>query len=373
MPLPDSSRDEGSRANITLSVGGTKIGAGAVNSAGEIVLKVAETPAHDKSSSLFDGIVDQIAKVIDKMGAQNVIGIGVSFPECVYPPARVVADPENLPSEKDSIQQRIEDMVSRKLGLNLAVEVLHDAAAAVLGEVSPGGTLPHCKNVVFVVWGTGIASGVISNGNLYWRDPVIDKMIGEIGGLLVRNAEGVYEYRLTPKWPKLVPPERSVDHRICGPSLTRRFSDRMKKDPRGQSLLPSAGKAVDKLELVDINRLARDGNDFAIELIEEASREMGEALVPFIHYWRKVRWMDFANNIIIGSGVVKLGRGVEKEGKAVLITAIRNEISKGLAKLGMDDYDTSNVIISKIEYEREFLAFIPARRSISGVGAASQP
>ena len=353
----------GDRVNVTLSVGGTKIGAGAVNSAGEIVVKVEEVPAHDESSSLFDGMVDQIAKVIDKVGAQNVIGIGVSFPECVYPPARVVADPENLPPVKDSIQQQIEDMVSSKLGLSLAVEVLHDAAAAVLGEVSPGGTLPHCKNVVFVVWGTGIASGVISDGSLYWRDPVVDRMIGEVGRLLVRNAEGVYEHRLISEWGRLVRPETSVDNRICGPSLTRRFRRRMKEDPRGESLLRSAGKVVDRLELVDINRLARDGNDFAIELIEEASREMGEALVPFIHYWREVRGMDFANNIIIGSGVTKLGEGVEKEGKAALITVIRDEISKGLAKLGTSDYDTSNVIISKIGYEREFLAFM-AREGI---------
>ena len=64
--------------------------------------------------------------------------------------------------------------MAKKLGTPLTVEVLHDAAAAVLGEVSPKGTLPGCRNCVFIVWGTGVASGIISDGRLYWRDAIIN-------------------------------------------------------------------------------------------------------------------------------------------------------------------------------------------------------
>ncbi len=86
---------------------------------------------------------------------------------------------------------------------------------------------------------------------------------------------------------------------------------------------------------------------------------MGAALVPFIHYWREKREMDFVNNIIIGSGVAKIGDGVKKAGKEALITAIRDRITEGLTELGMEDYDTDNVMLSRLGYEREFLAFIP--------------
>ena len=359
MSLSDSLIDNGDKVNIALIVGGTKIGAGAVNRGGEVVARVKELPTSYDSRSVFDNIVSQIADVIDKVSIRNVIGIGVSFPECVPPPKRVVADPENLPFEKNEIHEKIEELVSEKLGIQLEVEVIHDAAAAVLGEVSPGGTLPHCENCVFVVWGTGVASGVICNGKLYWKDPVVGIMIGEIGHLAVRNGEGVYEYQLTPEWLRLEPPEASLDHRICGSSLIRRFSRKIKEDPRGQTLLRTAGKAVDELELVDINSAARQGDDLAIELIEEAGREMGAALVPFIHYWREKREMDFVNNIIIGSGVAKMGDGVKKAGKEALITAIRDRITEGLIEPGMDDYDTGNVMLSRLGYEREFLAFIP--------------
>lgn len=361
MSLRSSSYSNEDKVNVALSVGGTKIGAGAVDQSGEILARAREIPTSYGSQSLFHDMVGQIVSIIDEVGIQRVIGIGVSFPECVLPPKRVVADPENIPQVANPIQKRIEDMVSKELGTNLPVEVMHDAAAAALGEISPRGTLPDCRNVVFIVWGTGIASGIIHNGKLYWRDSVIDRMTGEIGHLLVRNSEGVYKYRLTPKWLKLEYPEESLDHRLCGPSLIRRFSQKIKESARGQTILKLAGKSLDKLGLVDINGAARQGDDFAIELIEETGREMGEALIPFIQYWRGKRKMGFVNNIIIGSGVTKLGEGLRKSGRRIFITAIRDRIAKGLAELGIDNYDTNNVKFSEIGYEREFLAFIPPR------------
>jgi glucokinase len=164
MSLRGPSYNSEDKVNIALSVGGTKIGAGAVNQSGEILARAKEIPTSYNSQSLFDDMVGQIVNVIDQVGIQRVIGIGVSFPECVLPPKRVVADPENIPQVANPIQKRIEDTVFRELGTNLPVEVIHDAAAAVLGEISPKGTLPHCRNVVFIVWGTGIASGIIHNG-----------------------------------------------------------------------------------------------------------------------------------------------------------------------------------------------------------------
>jgi glucokinase len=361
MPLRSLSYGNKDKVNIALSVGGTKIGAGAVNQSGEILARAKEIPTSYGSQSLFHDMVGQVVNVIDEVGIQRAIGIGVSFPECVLPPKRVVADPENIPQVANLIQKRIEDMVLSELGTSLPVEVMHDAAAAVLGEISPGGTLPHCRNVVFIVWGTGIASGIVHNGRLYWRDSVIGRMTGEAGHLLVRDAAGVYEYRLTPEWLKLEYPEESLDHRLCGPSLIRRFSQKIKENAQGQAILKLAGRSLDKLELVDINGAARRGNDFAIGLIEEAGREMGEALTPFIQYWWEERKMGFVNNIIIGSGVTKLGEGLRSSGRRIFITAIRDRIAEGLAELGIGDYDTSNVRFSEIGYEREFLAFIPSK------------
>ena len=86
---------------------------------------------------------------------------------------------------------------------------------------------------------------------------------------------------------------------------------------------------------------------------------MGTALAPFIYYWRHTRHMEFVNNIIVGSGVIRIGDGVERDGKGVLIDAIRNGITNEWNKLGAPDYNAENVILSRIGYEREFYAFIP--------------
>lgn len=118
-------------------------------------------------------------------------------------------------------------------------------------------------------------------------------------------------------------------------------------------------KISNQLDLVDINRVARQGSAFAIELIESAGHEMGRALAPFVHYWLVERKTKFAQNIIIGSGVAKLGDGLMREGEGILITAIRQTLEQTLLSLGMDEYDTTKVILSAIGYEREFYAFIP--------------
>ncbi len=165
---------------IALSVGGTKIGVGAVNNEGVVAVQIPEVPTPRVQSERYEAIAAQVAAMVEEVGLQNVLALGVSFPECIPPPARVVADPENLPSKMSEIQNDIEMAVSRRLGKSLPTEVLHDAAAAVLGETSIKGTLPFCESVVFVVWGTGVASGIIREGKLYWQDSAIGTMTADI-------------------------------------------------------------------------------------------------------------------------------------------------------------------------------------------------
>lgn len=355
---PFSSRTSRDTLHIALSVGGTKIGTGAVNAQGDVVAQLPEVPTPKEVHLKYEAIGDQVAAIVDKIGIDDVRGLGVSFPECIPPPERVVADPGKLPTEKSDVQSGIEEAVARRLGIPLPTEVLHDAAAAVLGEVSIKGTLPSCENVVFVVWGTGVASGIIRKGNLYWTDAAIGIMTGEIGLLTIRNRDGEYEYRPQPSRIRLSPGEETLDRRHRGPSILGRCIEQIGKDPRGRGFVDAVGKSIELIDLKDLNGAARAGNDFAIETIEEAGREMGMALVPFIHYWREVRRMDFVENIIIGSGVAKIGAGVEQDGKGTLVEAVRTGIREAWSELRVPDFNANNVILSKIGYEREFFAFL---------------
>lgn len=346
--------------SVVLSVGQSKIGAGAIDRSGNEVCRLEEIVTPQETSARFAAIVQQIVAVVHEVDLQNVGHVGVSFPELMPPPRRMIADPGYLSDDVNPIRDTITRLVAMQLGTPMTVEVLHDAAAAVLGEVSRKGTRPGCRDCVFIVWGTGVASGIVSDGRLYWRDPVIELMTGEIGLQVVRKPGGSFEYRPSARGPDLEASELRLDRWLRGPEIARRFVQRIRNDARGQPLLDLAGEAVDELDLVHINRAARRGDAFAVELIESAGREMGQALAPFVHYWLVERHMEFARNIIIGSGVAKLGDGLKREGKGILITAIREAIDHDLRSLGVDDYDAANVILSAIGYEREFYAFIPS-------------
>ena len=352
--------------SVVLSVGQSKIGAGAIDRSGNEVCRLEEIVTPRESSARFAAIVQQIMAVIHEVDLQNVGLVGVSFPELVPPPRRMAADPEYPSSDANPIRDAITKRVTKELGTPLTVEVLHDAAAAVLGEVSLKGTMPGCTNCVFIVWGTGVASGIISDGRLYWRDPVIDLMTGEIGLQVTRRTDGSFEYRPSAQVPDLAATELRLDRWLRGPEIAHRFVQRIRQDVRGRMLLELADRTADKVDLVDINRAARRGDEFARELIESAGREMGRALAPFVHYWLVERNMAFVRNIIIGSGVAKLGDGLKREGRGILITAIRKAIDHALTSLGVDDYDTAKVITSAIGYEREFYAFIPSLRAVGG-------
>ena len=360
MPNRESIYAPNDVVNVALSVGQSKIGAGAIDRWGNQVCRLEEVATPRESPARFAATVQQIVAVVREVGLQNVGLVGVSFPELVSPPPRVIADPTSLPGESNYIRDTIAQLTAEELGTPVPVEVLHDAAAAVLGEVSIKGTLPGCPDCVFIVWGTGVASGIVSNGGLYWKDAVIDLMTGEIGLLVVRKADGSFEYRTSTKVPSISASELRMDRWLRGPEIARRSVQRIREDPRGRALLDLAERSADELDLVDINRAARRGDEFAVELIEAAGREMGRALAPFIHYWLVERSKEFAENIIIGSGVAKLGDDLQREGKGILIAAIREALGHTLTSLGVDDYDTDNVILSAIGYEREFYAFIPS-------------
>jgi predicted NBD/HSP70 family sugar kinase len=351
MMHPNRNRD---LVNVVLSVGQSKIGAGAIDRLGNQVCRLAEIASPRENSARIAATARRIAAVVRSVGLHNIARVGVSFPEMMPPPCRLVSHPDKLRDSDYSIRDAIAEQVARELGSPLTVEVLHDAAAAVLGEVSPHGTLPGCSDCVFIVWGTGVASGIIRDGGLYWRDPAVGVMTGEIGLQVIRLPDGSFEYRPSARLPALAASELRMDRWLRGPEIAKRFAHRIRSDARGRTLLHRAGTTLNELDLVDVNRAARRGDQLAIELIASAGIEMGRALVPFVHYWLVARGMEFARSIVIGSGVAKLGDGI-----GVLIAAIRNALGHNLPSLGVGDYDPTGVILSAIGYEREFYAFIP--------------
>ena len=336
---------------VAVSVGGTKVACAAVDSAGTVIAAREPTRTPRDDDALHDLLATEAEAVAAGVGRDRVWGVGVSFPECVAPPEAFAANGPPPPETPHPIVARVQTDVRRRLGVDTPVAVLHDAAAAVLGEVGAGGTLPGASDATFIVWGTGVASGVVRDGALYWRDDAVQTMIAEAGALIVRQADGNYRHDASPNWPRLTAPEQTLDHRMSGPRLAQRAQELGRVD--------SAESSVDNPPLARVNAAARAGDDAARRFIADAGYEFGRALSTFIAYWRLERDEAFADSIVVGSGVARIGDGLAGQRGALLTEELRRGVTEGLASCGIADYDADGVVVSTLGHEREFLAFTP--------------
>lgn len=69
----------------------------------------------------------------------------------------------------------------------IKIEIQHDGIAAAKGEANQGG-LEDTKNVLAVIWGTGIGAGLLLDNEPYYNDSILNKLgipLGEIGHHIV--------------------------------------------------------------------------------------------------------------------------------------------------------------------------------------------
>jgi len=360
--------------SIAVSLGGTKIGCAAVNPAGDIFARVSDmkTPV-ESEDKLFKAIWSQIEAVVEKVGFEKVVGIGVSSPGPLNPETGVIIFTENIPFKNFPLKARLESLFVERFGRPVYAKVFHDADARAKGEASPKGTLPGCKNMMFLNWGTGIGDGVIRDGEVYWNDPVVGTMIGEIGWTVTRTKDGKYRHyhSMKDRYPaprELEKGEVYFEHYLGGPALIQRMRQQISQSgANGKALLKIVNKrTVEDLELKDINEAARASDELAIELIEQAGIELGRGLAAFIRYWKLERGEEFTDNVVIGAGVAKIGNGVVKtDATGKEIPVLPGAIKEGLRReMGGKLSDSMNVVISKMvmsefDYDGELLAFAP--------------
>lgn len=135
---------------------------------------------------------------------------------------------------------------------------------------------------------------------------------------------------------------------MCGPSLWTRAHDVF------------ATHATDSgAGLSRVNAAAREGDPTARRFIACAGHEFGRALAAYIHYWRCVRGERIADRIVVGSGVTRIGDGLDGPNGGLLLGELRRGVEVGLAGRGAADYDTQAVTLSVLGHEREYLAFTP--------------
>lgn len=164
---------------IGIDLGGTKIGTGVVNQAGQVKSQdYRPTEVLKGRDAVIERMIDAAHLVMAKAGlaTEDISGVGIGAPGPMDIPAGMLTEPPNLPGWRDvPLRQIIAN------ALNVPTFLENDANAAGIGEYLYGagrGT----QHMVYVTVSTGIGGGLILNGKIYHG---VTGGAGEIGHMTI--------------------------------------------------------------------------------------------------------------------------------------------------------------------------------------------
>lgn len=165
---------------LGIDIGGTFTKLGLVDQKGNIT---AQAQFDTRAKEPFTVFLDRLDKAVHTLRralgpAQKVIAIGVGAPNANAHTGYL----EHPPNLRWGDQVPLADSIKKRFGL--PVNIANDANAAALGELEFGMGM-GLKNFVVLTLGTGLGSGIISNGELLIG---AHGMAGEIGHVNVNSA-----------------------------------------------------------------------------------------------------------------------------------------------------------------------------------------
>ncbi len=267
---------------IGVDVGGTKIAAGVVDPAGNVVEKVRLTTPVTTAQSVEEGIVEAVLRLTAR---HDVLAVGVAAAGFVDETRSLLRFAPNLPM----VDRPLRDVVSPRVGLPVVVE--NDANAAAWGEHRFGGGRA-AGDVVLITVGTGLGGGIVLNGRLL-RGAF--GSAGEVGHL------------------RMVPGGRPCgcgnhgcwEQYTSGSALIRQARELAGRDPRAAArLLDLAGGDPAGISGDMITKAAREADPAAVGLFAELGRWLGEGIA------------DLA--CVLDPAVVVVGGGVSEAGDLLL-------------------------------------------------------
>lgn len=267
---------------IGVDVGGTKIAAGVVDSAGGIIEKVRISTPAATAQSVEDGIVEAVLRLAS---GHPVSAVGVAAPGFVDAQRTTLRFTPNLPMADRPLQA----LLQPRIGLPVVVE--NDASAAAWGEYRFGGGR-GVTDVVLLTVGTGLGGGIVLDGRLLRGAFGIAGEFGHVrivpGGLPCGcGNRGCWEQYTS------------------GSALIRQAHAVARADAvRAARLLELAGGRVEAIAGGMISQAAREGDPVAIELLGELGRWLGEGIA------------DIAD--VLDPAVVVIGGGVSEAGDLLL-------------------------------------------------------
>jgi glucokinase len=264
---------------IGVDVGGTKIAAAVVAPKGKILNEVRYPTQAIPPNRLMGTIARAITEAKDGF---EVGGVCLAVPGLILTAESTVIFAPNL-HEIENIP--LDEEIGRRTGLSVTVE--NDANAAAWGEFRYGAG-KDIDHQVFITLGTGVGGGVITHG------------------VLLRGAQGaggeLGHVTIDPEGPVCGCGNYGCLEALASGTAIQRRAREAANDRPGSAL----GRLAIERQVLgeDVTRLAREGDEAAISVLEETGVWLGIGLAGFVN--------------IFNPEVVAVGGGAARAGEFIL-------------------------------------------------------
>ena len=269
---------------IGVDIGGTKVAAGLVNSAGDVTHRTRVPMAAADAAAGLAAVTSAIDSVRaaadpDRESPGVISGIGICAPGPLDPRTGIVINPPNLPGWHNF---PLADLVSK--AYRLPVRVDNDGNAAALAEALWGVGRGY-RNVFCATIGTGIGTGIVFDGRIYHGRT----------GAAAEGGHTTIDYH----GPRCgCGKVGCIEAFASGPAIARRASELIATG-RGSAILEQAEGHLDRVTSEMIGRAYLAGDLLAKEVLQET------AMVLTVWLGNIVDLLE-PDVIIVGGGVAPM-------------------------------------------------------------------
>lgn len=264
---------------IGVDVGGTKVAAGVVNTAGRVLLETRrDTPAEDVA-----GTRDVIVEVVKELAAEYPVdAVGIGAAGWIDVARSVVLFAPNIAWRDEPLRE----YVGAAVGLPVIVE--NDANVAAWAEFRYGAARDADDSMVMFTIGTGVGGGIVLGGELLRGAHGIAAELGHM--LSVPDGHGCGCGRFG-----------CIEQYASGNALVRFARAGAYQEPnRATRLLELAGGKIETVTGPMVTIAAQDGDPVSSEAFAEIGRWLGISLADI------VQLLD-PQLLVVGGGVVEAG------------------------------------------------------------------
>jgi glucokinase len=235
-----------------VDIGGTNCVFGLVDAQGSIIFRGhLPTGANSDPERLVRSIAAELHKAISALPGTELLGVGVGAPNGNYLSGCIEYAP-NL-----NWEGVIPIAAYFKNHLSCEAYLTNDANAAAYGEMLFGGAR-GMKDFLFITLGTGLGSGIVSNGQMIYGH---DGMAGELGHTILIDGG-----------------------RLCGCGRNGCLETYCSARGLERTYAEKTGKAASETNAKEIYKLARGGDSAASDTFKETGTKLGFALANSVAY-----------------------------------------------------------------------------------------